>query len=126
VDSNKKTVVHNIDFVQKLGVSPQLLRQKCSLLRSKLQHLASIYPIEIFEHSPWVLDGFILRVFTPHSATLQVVSFVDIPVRREQVVHDNEVNLASPREFYTMKPVESREQCVRVILYVRMILLEYG
>lgn len=55
---------------------------------------------------------------------LEVVSLVNIPMGREEVVHDDEVDLAAARELDTVKAVEAREEGVRVLFDVLVIFLE--
>jgi hypothetical protein len=51
---------------------------------------------------------------------------VDVAVRREEVVHDDEVNLAPSRQLDTMKAIETGQQGVRVGLDMLMVVLEDG
>jgi hypothetical protein len=49
---------------------------------------------------------------------------VDVPVRGEEVVHDNKVDLAAAWELYSVKAVESRKQRVRVVFHVVVVVFE--
>ena len=49
---------------------------------------------------------------------------MDVTVWREEVVHDDEVDLAPVRELHAVQAVEAREQRVRVRLHVLVVLLE--
>jgi len=64
------------------------------------------------------------RLIRKDLSHLEVVSFVDIAMGREEVVHDDKVDLAAARELDTVKAVEAREEGVRVLLDVLVILLE--
>lgn len=49
---------------------------------------------------------------------------MDILMRREKIVHDYEVYFPAPRQLHTMQTIEPREKCVRVVLDVKVIVLQ--
>lgn len=49
---------------------------------------------------------------------------MDVAVRREEVVHDDKVDLLAVRELDAVEAVESREERVRIVLDVLVVLLE--
>lgn len=53
--------------------------------------------------------------------TLQVKGLVDIAMRREEVVHDDEMDLSPIRHLDTVKTIELRDQRVRVFLHVLVV-----
>lgn len=93
--SNKQTVVHDSDILQELGISAQLLGQESSLLRSQFENLATVDPVDVFKNSMRVLLRFLLRVLPSDGASFQVISFVDIAMWGEEIVHDDEVDFTS-------------------------------
>jgi hypothetical protein len=50
---------------------------------------------------------------------------VDISVRRKQVVHDDEMDLASIGYLYAMQTVELGKKRVGIILYVVVVIFQY-
>lgn len=83
-------------------------------------------PVHILQGSLWIEFGFFLGVFSAPSRSFQVVRLVYVTVWRKQVVHDDEMNLSSPGQLDPMQAVKAREQCVWIVLYVLMIVLEDG
>lgn len=55
---------------------------------------------------------------------LEIVGLVDVAMRREEVVHNHEMNLPPPRQLDPMQSVEARKERVRVLLDVLVVLLE--
>jgi hypothetical protein len=51
---------------------------------------------------------------------------VDVAVRREEVVHDDKVDLAPPRQLDAVEAIETGQQGVRVGFDMFMIVLEDG
>ena len=47
-------------------------------------------------------------MLTTDCAALEIVSFMNVFVRREEVVHDNEVDFPSPWELDTTETIEAR------------------
>jgi len=122
VNPDKQAIIHDVDFPQQFCISSQLLRQQSSFLWSELQHLATVDPIQVLQDSPWVCSGLFLRILSSHSATLQVIRLMDIPMGREEIVHDNEVNFSSVRKLDTMKSIEPGEKRVWIVLHMCVII----
>lgn len=116
MDANEQTVVHDTERLEKFGVPPQLLRQKRTLFRTKLERLATVDPVEVLERRAWVLACTLFRELPPNSRALQVVCLVDVPMRREEVVHDHEVDLLPAGKLDAVQSVKPAEQCMRVRL----------
>jgi hypothetical protein len=51
---------------------------------------------------------------------------VNVAMRREEVVHDNEVNLLPMRQLDAMQSVKPRDERMRVLLDVLVVVLEDG
>lgn len=49
---------------------------------------------------------------------------MNITMRREEVVHDNEVDLPAVRNLHSVQAVELRKQCVGVVADVGVVLLQ--
>jgi len=88
-----------VELLEKLGVATELLREEGSLLRTELEFLAAIDPIEVFKHRTRILASAVLGVQPTNSATFEVVGFVNIFMGREKVVHDHEMDLAPVWKF---------------------------
>lgn len=102
VYTDEQTVIHHMHRLQECRVTTQLLCQQRTLLRSKLQHFFAVDPVEVLQHRAGILFGHFFRVLSPHSTALEIVRLVDILVWREQIVHDDEVNLLASWELDTM------------------------
>lgn len=116
MDADEETVIHDTDLLEELRVSPELLRQQRTLLGAKLKRLAAMDPVDILQRRSWVLARTIFGILPSNRRALQVVRFVNIAMGWEEVVHDDEVDLAPVRELDTVQAVESAEQCMRVCL----------
>lgn len=114
--ANEQTVVHDAELLQELRVSPELLRQKRTLFWTELERLVTVDPVEILQRRAWVLACTFFRVLPPNRRSLQVISLVDVPMGREEVVHDDEVDLVSVRELNAVQSIKSAEQRMRVRL----------
>ena len=96
--TDEETVIHNIHFFQEFGIPFELFRQERPLLWPQLQSFASVDPVEVLKCDLVLFFGsFVLRVESPNSTALEVVCLVDVFVRWEQVVHDDEVDLPPSR-----------------------------
>ena len=56
-----------------------------------------------------------------NSRPLQVKCLVDVAVRREKIVHDDEVDLPAIRHLDAVQTIELRDQGVRVLLDVLIV-----
>lgn len=50
---------------------------------------------------------------------------MNVAMRREEIVHDDEVNLFPARKFDSMEAVKSRHERVGIVLDVLMIMFQY-
>ena len=108
VYTDEETVIHDVHFFQELRVSFELFRQECPLLRPQLQSFASVDPVEVLECDLILFFGsLILRVESSNCTTLKVVCLVNVFVRWEKVVHNDEVDLPPSRQFHAMKAIEA-------------------
>ena len=107
MDADEQAVIHHTDAAQELCIASQLLCQQCPLLRAELEQLAPVDPVEVFEHSSRICSGFFLGVFPPNCAPLEIIRLVDIPVGREQIVHNDKVDLATMRQLDTVQTVKA-------------------
>jgi hypothetical protein len=104
---NEERVIHHVYPLQQLGVPAELLRQQRAFLRAKLKLLAAVDPVEILEHRAWILARPVLRVLPPDGGPLEIVRLVDVLVWREEVVHDHEMDLPTPRQLDAVKTIET-------------------
>lgn len=104
--AHEQGIVHDFDALQELGIPPQLLCKQCLLFRPKLQYPPAIHPVDIFEHRLWVGLGLVLGVLAPIRRSFQVICFVYVVLRWKEIVHDDKVDFASPRELDSVQAVE--------------------
>lgn len=123
--ADQQTIIHHVDLLQQLSVPPNLLRQQGSFLRAQFESPAAMYPIQVLQHCSGVDRSPLLWVLSSDRTSLEVVRLVDITMRWEEVVHDDEVDLPAVGHLDTMKTVEPRQQRVRVGLHVCMVLLQH-
>lgn len=123
--ADQQTIIHHVDLLQQLSVPPNLLRQQGSFLRAQFQGPAAMYPIQILQHCSRVYRSPLFWVLSSDRTSLEVVRLVNITVRWEEVVHDDEVYLPAVGHLDTMETVEPRQQRVRVGLHVGMVLLQH-
>ena len=62
VYTDKKRIIHDAKLLEKLGVAAELFREERTLLRTELEFLAAVDPIEVFEYRARVLTGALLGV----------------------------------------------------------------
>lgn len=110
-----------MEILEQFGVSSDLLRQQSSFLRAELEGLPAVYPVEVLEYGARVLAGLVLWILTAHRTALQVVRFMYVFVWREEVVHDDKVDLPAVGQLYPVQTVEAREERVRVALDVLVV-----
>ena len=72
----------------------------------------------------WVGGDEIFRVFSTEGGSFEIVGLVEVEVRWHEVVHDDEVDLTSVREFDAVEAVESGEEGMRVGFDVIMIVFQ--
>ena len=126
MDAHKQTIIHHIRLLQEFRIPSELLSQQRPLLWAQLQHIPAIDPIQVLQDRPRVPRSLLLRVLPPHRASLQIIRLVDIPMGWEQIIHDHEMDLPSPGQLHAVQPIEARQQCVRVVLHVRVVVLQDG
>ena len=122
--TDEQTVIHHTDRLEELRVTTELLRQERTLLRAQLEHLVAVDPVEVFEDRTGVLFRLFFRVHSPDGTPLEIVRLVNVLVGREEVVHDDKVNLSAPGKLDTMQTIKARQQGVGVALDVCIVLLE--
>ena len=125
VYADEERVIHHLEHLEKLGVAAELLREERTFLGAEREFLATLDPIEVLKHRPRVFTSTVLGVYPTDCAALEIVCLVDILVSREEVVHDHKVNLASMGKFDAVEAIETRKQCMRVRVHVRMVSLQY-
>lgn len=103
---DEQTIIHNPKIPQHLTIPPQLLCQESPLLRTKLQHPITIDPVQILLHCARILLQFRSWYDTPDRAPFEIIRFVNVFVRWEQIVHDHEMDLSSPGKLYPMKSIK--------------------
>ena len=81
-----------------------------------------MYPVQVLQHRTRVPLRFILRVLPAHRTPFQIIRLVNILMRREKVVHNDEMDLASSRQLNTMQAIEPAEERVRILLDVIKVL----
>ena len=123
VYAHEKTIIHHIELLQELRIPSKLLSEESPLLRTELEGLSSVDPIEVLEDGPRVLPCFLLWVLPAHGAPFEIVGLVNIFVPREKIVHDHEMDLTSSGELDSMKAIESGEEGMRIALDMVMVLL---
>jgi hypothetical protein len=126
VDADEQRVVHDVQVLEELGVAAELLGEERAALGPDLELLAAVDPVEVLEHRARVLGRPRLGVLAPDGAALEVVRLVHVLVRREKVVHDHEVDLVPARELDAVEAVEAREERVRVLPHVLVVLREHA
>jgi hypothetical protein len=99
VYADEKRIIHHAKLLEKLGVAAELFSEERTLLRTELEFLASINPIEVFEHRTRVLTGALLGVYSTNGATFEVVGLMNILMGWEKVIHDHEMDLAPAGKF---------------------------
>lgn len=115
-----------MNLPEELCVAAQLLRKERALFGAEFEHFATIDPVEILQDRAWIGGSLGLRVFATYSAALEVERLVDVPVRGEEVVHNDKVDLVTAGKFYSMKTIKSREKGVRVVFDMVVIVFEDG
>lgn len=121
---DEQAVIHHVHLFQPLGIPPQLLGEQGPLLGPDLERLVPVDPVEILHDGARIRGGLVLGVLPPDRRPLEVVRLVDIPMRREQIVHNHEMDLAPSRQLHPMQPVKAREQRVRIRLDVVVVVLQ--
>ena len=94
--------------------------------KSIVQHHSNglnLCSVEILQYRVQCHRSFLFRILSPDLRTLQVVLLVYF-VGREKVVHDNEVNFPSVRQFDSMQTVEPRDESMRILLDVGVVFLQ--
>lgn len=81
----------------------------------------STQPIEIFEGGPRVLVQVLLSEVSTDGGSLQIKGHVDVPVRWEEVVHHDEMDLAAVGYLDAVQAVKLGEERVGVIFYVVVV-----
>ncbi len=81
-------------------------------------------PIEILEDGIILVLEELLWIFPADRTSFQIESLVNILVGRKQIVHDNEVNFPTSRQFHTMETIEPRQESVRVLLDMIVVLFQ--
>lgn len=124
VNSNQKRVVHDLESLQQLNILLELLEEKLLLLNPELEMSLSAEPVEVLQGCSRIrLQIFLLEV-SANSRAFEVEGLVNVSVRGEDVVHDHEVNLLAVGHLDTVKPVELRKECIRVVDNVLVVFLE--
>ena len=62
VYTDKKRIIHHAKLFEKLGIAAELFSEERTLLRTELEFLSAVDPIEVFEHRTRVLTGALLGV----------------------------------------------------------------
>lgn len=124
MDTNQERVVHDLQLLQELHIPVHLLNESLLLDRSKLQVQVPPQPVEIFQGGSGVLLQILLLEISSDGRSLQVERAMDIPVRREQVVHHHEVDFAAVGDFHTVKTVKLRKQRVGILPNMVVVILE--
>ena len=121
VNANEQRVIHHSKLLQHFSVTSKLLRQERMFLWIELEHLDRV---EILQDCTQILSSLLFRALATDSGTLEIVRLVDIFVRREEVVHDHEVDLEAVRELNAIQTVEARQERVRIALHMLVVLLQ--
>lgn len=124
MNAHEKTVVHHPQVLEDLRVAPELLRQERALLRAQLERLLAVDPVKVLEYCAGILRGAVFGVLAADGGAFEVIRLVYVLVRGEEVVHDDEVDLAAVGKLHAVEAVEAREQRVRVTLHVLVVLPE--
>jgi hypothetical protein len=124
VYSDQQRIVHYSDVTQEIAIPSKLFPKQGSLFWPKLEHPASVEPVEVLQRGLGVDLGFFFRVFSAHRRPLKIVGLVDIAMWREQIVHDDKVNLATAWQLDPMQAVEPRHERMRIVLDVCMVVLK--
>ena len=99
----------------------KLGNEKLPLVRSTLQLSVAPHPVQILEGGSRVLLQVRFAQVTADGGTLQIKRLVDIAVRWEEVVHDNEMDLPPICHFDPVKTIELRNQRVWVFLHMLVV-----
>lgn len=126
VETYEQTVIHDVEAIQKGDVALQLSLEERKLLRAELDLPVAVNPVEILENGALLLLGLLLGVLAPDGGAFEIIRLVDVSMRWEQVVHDDEVNLASVRELDAMQTVEATEERMGVRLDMLVVVFEDG
>ena len=103
-------------FREELRVLFNLFDKQFPLGRSELEFLMAFQKVDVL-HDARAPVCARLGVATDGGA-LEVVRLVNVAVRRENVAHDDKVNLAAVGELDAVKAVEASEEGVRVVLHI--------
>jgi len=115
MNTNQKTVIHDVESRQELDIPFDLLHKQMSLLGSQLQFTVPVDPVEILLSRSGVVVQLLITDRSAQGRALQIVCLVDISVRREDIAHDHKVNLAAVRQFHAMQSKETTQQRMRIL-----------
>lgn len=121
VNSHQQRIIHDVEFLQELDVSPELRHEHLLFHRALLEMSFSSQPVEILHRRSRIP----LQIFFTQIATdgrpLEVERLVDVSVRWEKIVHHDEMDLATIGHLHAVKAVELRDQRVRVVLDMSIV-----
>lgn len=73
MDADKQAVAHNAELLEEVRVTPELLGEQRTLLRTELERFAAIDPVEVLQDRARVLRGLLLGVLAANGRALEVV-----------------------------------------------------
>lgn len=123
--ADQQAIIHHVDLLQQLNVSSDLLRQQSSLLRSQFKSPPAVDPVQVLQYRSRVRGSPFLWVLPSDGTSFKVVGLVDIAMRWEEVVHDDEVDLLPVRHLDAMQAVEPGQQRMRVGLQMGVVLFQH-
>lgn len=100
VQPNQQTVVHDAELLEQRGISLQLLFKQPLLCRPQFYPTPSMKPIQIFQHRSRL--GFVLWILSSNRRALEIKCFVYVTMGRKEVIHNDKVNLGTPRKLDAM------------------------
>ena len=108
VHTDEETIIHDVHLFQELRISFELFRQERPLFRPQLQSFVPVDPVEVLECDLVLFfSSLLLRIESPNCTALKVICLVNVFVRREKVVHNDEVDLPPSRQLHPMKTIEA-------------------
>lgn len=124
VYTDQQRVIHNLQPLKEGHVALHLRHEHLLLRRSKFEMQIPAQPVQILECGPWILIQVLFPEITSYRAALQIERPMNIAVRREEVVHDDKMHLLAIRQLHPMQSVELRQQRIRVLAHMLVIILQ--
>ena len=112
VDADQHRVVHDLQTLQKSNITLHLLDKGVLLGRAKLEMQVPPEPVEVLQCGPRVLCQFVFLEISTNSTALEIKGPVDVSVRREEIVHDDKMDLAAVGNFDPVEAIELTQKCV--------------